>query len=126
MSLVDRLDGLFITKVFADDGETIHSYSQFKNMMSDDTREFSKGIRKIISIGKNVGLVLLGTAFIVAVLSLIVQSGKLGGANIMGPEFNAKKKQEAYEGILHACLHFALIGAAAAIFSGIFSFFVGN
>ncbi len=111
--------------VFAENSTTIHSYSQFKNYMNQGNGAFAQNVVKLINLGKNVGLIVLGVSFFVTVLSLIVQAGKLGGANIMGPEFNAKKKQEAYEGILHACLHFALIGAAATIFSFIFGFFVG-
>lgn len=119
----------FISLIFpivhAENSTTIHSYSQFKSYMQQGNGTFAQNLVKLINIGKNLGLILLGGAFFVAVLSLIVQAGKLGGANIMGPEFNAKRKQEAYEGILHACLHFALIGAAATIFSAIFGFFVG-
>lgn len=111
--------------VYADSNTTIHSYSQFKSYMADGSGTFAQALVRIINIGKNLGLILLTVAFVVSVLSLIVQSGKLGGANVMGPEFNAKKKQEAYEGIFHACLHFALIGAAATIFSFLFGFFVG-
>lgn len=111
--------------VYAENDTTIHSYSQFRNYMKQQDGSFAQNLVKIINIGKNLGLIMLGVAFFVTVLSLVVQSGKLGGANIMGPEFNAKRKQEAYEGILHACLHFAMIGAAATVFSWIFGFFVG-
>lgn len=116
---------LFLTtRVNAEGNSTIHSYTQFRAMMTDGTSQFAQNLKMLIRVGKNLGLLLLGFAFVLQMIALAIQSGKLGGANVLGPESNAKSKQDAYEGIMHAVIGFAVIGAASTIFGWIFDFFL--
>lgn len=106
---------------------TIRSYSQFRNKISTgEDWAFSDTLKSLINLGKNVGIVMMLGAFTVNVFSMIVQANKLGGTNVMGPEFNAAKKQEAYNGLGHACLAFAIIGASVEIFSWLMGFLIGG
>lgn len=114
-----------ITPVFAQG--TIRSYFQFRNQLKNgELGSFADGLSGLINVGKNIGIILMVFAFILNVFSMIMQANKLGTTNVMGPEFNAAKKQQAYEGLGHAILAFAVIGASVEIFSWLMGFLIGG
>lgn len=115
-----------VTIVNADDGYgTIKSFQQFKNMMANNDSTSAQGLKALINIGKNVGIALVVGLFIICVYSLLVQTGKLGGTSMLGPDSTPRSKQEAYEGIKHAIIGLAVVGSAAFIFNFVMSFIVG-
>lgn len=114
---------LSATQVKAEGGDvTIHSYDQFRNVINDIP--FGKNLNNLINIAKNIGLIMLGFAFVLQMIALAIQTGKLGGTTILGPEANSQRKQEAYAGILHAVFGFAMIGIASFVFGWLFDLFL--
>lgn len=118
-----------ITPVYAEESKdygTIGSLSAFKSLIGDIDSTTAKSILSLINIGKNVGIIFLLGLFIICVYSLVVQSGKLGGTNLLGPQYNGHSKQEAYDGIKHAIIGLAVACSGGFIFTAIMEFLTGS
>lgn len=110
--------------VFAEDANsgnsTIHSYSQFRNYFLQSGNAFAETFQKMINLAWAVGLILLAMSFVMLMIGLAVNAGKLGTYTN-----EPKKRQEAYEGFLHFAIDTALLGAAPLILGSLLKFFTG-
>lgn len=100
---------------------TIHSYGQFRNMFSKADSPFRLTFNKIVRLAWSIGLILMSFAFVMLMIGLAVNAGKLGSFSS-----NPSKRQEAYEGILHTAINFAILGAAPLVFGTIMRFYTGS
>lgn len=118
------------TPVHADNDEapkiTINDLNQLRNMRnSGEAKAFFTNFGKLLDFLRGICLLTVGIAFAMTFLSLIVQAGKLGGASVIEPEGNTRKRQEAYDGIMNTMINFGIIGGAGAIFAALSKFMLG-
>lgn len=102
---------------------TVKGFATFKNLLQTDTPTRNL-VNTLINLMKNVSVVLVAVAFAMTFISLVVSAGKLGTVSPLNPRDMANRHQ-AYDGMLHAIIGFAICGASGLIFSFIAQLFLG-
>lgn len=125
--LITTTIALYPNAVYAREGSrTIRGLTELRHYLeSPNGAEFKSAFSSLLNIMRNICILTVAIAFAVVMLSVVIQAGKLGGANILAPEGNTRQRQEAYDGIMHAVIHFGIIGAAGTIFSFLCKFLLG-